>query len=262
MLIFEDEKTTKENFGVEYFNVNETASLICRCMVCDGELDVEFEKGYVSLFEPEEEIILKDHIKDFADKLVKAIDSNKLKAGVIRRDFDENIIREETYINFDHTLDWLTERGVELGDLYYDDYRNFICDILSNTENFIKAEKARKRNPALAKKAQTYSEDDTLLLLQENLELKLRIDELEGIKNVKPPLKEKKLNPKRRDSLNKLVLAMAIKKYGYNPIANKNDSTANIENTLLKCGFTIDKNTIRTCLKEAYEDLSSELCEN
>ena len=135
MLVFTDEKLTKDNFGIEYFNINETASLICRCMVCDGELDVEFEKDYVSLFEPEEEIILKDHIKDFADKLVKAIDSNKLKAGVIRRDFDENIVREDTYIDFNHTLDWLTERGVELGDLYYDDYRSFICDILSNTED-------------------------------------------------------------------------------------------------------------------------------
>ena len=70
---------------------------------------------------------------------------------------------------------------------------------------------------------------------------------------------EEKINPKRRTSLNKLVLAMAIEKYRYNPEASKNSTTSNIEDTLTKYGLTIDKNTIRDILNDAYEELKHQI---
>jgi len=65
---------------------------------------------------------------------------------------------------------------------------------------------------------------------------------------------------KERNSLLKLVLGMAIKKYNYDPNSSRNNATGtnsgSIHADLEKCGINIDKDTIRKYLNEAKELIS------
>ncbi len=74
---------------------------------------------------------------------------------------------------------------------------------------------------------------------------------------------EKNLHESVRKSLNKMLLAMAIKKYDYKPGANRNQATgagrASIRADLESIGLTMDDEIIRLRLAEAYEMLKDEL---
>lgn len=62
-----------------------------------------------------------------------------------------------------------------------------------------------------------------------------------------------KMNTKEKDSLLKLVLAMAVRKYGYDPNALKNDAIKKIGADLDKEELKLDDDTIRKWLKEAAD---------
>ena len=62
-------------------------------------------------------------------------------------------------------------------------------------------------------------------------------------------------------SLNKLVIAMAIEKYGYKPEHIKKTSTTNIKNAVERMGIKIDDQAILARLKEAYEEFQDEIDE-
>ena len=59
---------------------------------------------------------LADTIAAFEAKLSAAVDSGRLKASFVRRSLDEQVIPEETHINYSDLVDWLHERGYEPGD--------------------------------------------------------------------------------------------------------------------------------------------------
>jgi len=67
------------------------------------------------------------------------------------------------------------------------------------------------------------------------------------------------INPKRKTSFDILVLVMALKKYRHDPKAKQNSSTKNIHDDILSYGLTIDQNTIREILDEAYKQLISKI---
>ncbi len=78
-------------------------------------------------------------------------------------------------------------------------------------------------------------------------------------KSNKQKVDEEKLNPKRKNSLHKLVLTMAMAKYRHDPEALTNSSTKNIKDALNKRGLHVDENTIRSILSEAYRELKNEI---
>lgn len=68
---------------------------------------------------------------------------------------------------------------------------------------------------------------------------------------------EKEINEKERSSLYKMILGMAMGKYNYNPMINRNLATGankgSIKEELEKHGLFLDEETIRTYLQEAFE---------
>jgi hypothetical protein len=64
---------------------------------------------------------------------------------------------------------------------------------------------------------------------------------------------EKPLGAKERDSLYRLLLAMAVKKYHYRPAALRNSATTRIASDLVELGLRLDEDTIRKYLTEAKE---------
>lgn len=61
------------------------------------------------------------------------------------------------------------------------------------------------------------------------------------------------INPKVLESLSKMLLGMAMDKYGYDPRAARTSTSALISENLKKKGICIDADTIRTRLKEATD---------
>ena len=58
-------------------------------------------------------------------------------------------------------------------------------------------------------------------------------------------------NAKTVDGLLKIVIAMAMDCYGFDPADEKSTVTADISKALDKCGLSVSENTIRTRLKQA-----------
>jgi len=63
------------------------------------------------------------------------------------------------------------------------------------------------------------------------------------------------LHPKERETVLKLIIAMAMKGYAYKPGAARSDIPADITNDVHALGLTIDQDTVRKWLKEASEVL-------
>jgi hypothetical protein len=66
------------------------------------------------------------------------------------------------------------------------------------------------------------------------------------------------LGGKERESLLKLIAAMAIKGYCYNPTARRNDATADIAHDLALLGISLDRDTILKWLRESADLLPPE----
>jgi hypothetical protein len=66
------------------------------------------------------------------------------------------------------------------------------------------------------------------------------------------------LSTKERDSLLKLVIAMAVRGYKYKPAAAKNSATQEIAEDLIALGLTLDVDTIRKWLREGSQMLPSD----
>lgn len=64
------------------------------------------------------------------------------------------------------------------------------------------------------------------------------------------------VSPKERESLLKLVIGMAVEKFGYDPKASKSPTTERIATALRTQGIPLDEDTIRKYLQEGREMLS------
>ncbi|MGB6078495.1 MAG: hypothetical protein WBF99_03465 [Xanthobacteraceae bacterium] len=53
--------------------------------------------------------------------------------------------------------------------------------------------------------------------------------------------------------MQKMIVGMAMRGYGYDPAARRGDSIPEIVKDLKELGLSVNENTIRSRLKEAYE---------
>ena len=66
------------------------------------------------------------------------------------------------------------------------------------------------------------------------------------------------LHPKERESLLKLIIAMAVKAYKYDPRVERSDATRKIADDVGECGLSIDTDTVKKWLDKAAELVSDE----
>tara|TARA_R110002020_G_scaffold126738_4_gene284600 strand:- start:9704 stop:10720 length:1017 start_codon:yes stop_codon:yes gene_type:complete len=88
--------------------------------------------------------------------------------------------------------------------------------------------------------------DAAFAILEENTELHAKLAELSA-----DPANQKPTSPRERESMLKMILAMAMKKYQFDPTKLKNSATANIAGTVTEIGLRIDEDTVRKFLGEA-----------
>ncbi|TRL35043.1 hypothetical protein [Rhizobium straminoryzae] len=83
-------------------------------------------------------------------------------------------------------------------------------------------------------------------ILEENTELHAKLAELSS-----DPANQKPTPPRERESMLKLILAMAMKKYQFDPTKLRNSATANIAGSVAQIGLKLDEDTVRKFLSEA-----------
>lgn len=90
-------------------------------------------------------------------------------------------------------------------------------------------------------------DDDITKLKAENAKLKEQI-------------KDSKINPKKRSTLNKMIIAVAVEKFGYKPSSN-DGATTKFKDFIEKLGMPVsaDGNPIRDALEEAYTEFKDEV---
>lgn len=107
------------DFGVGHLTIKEAAELVALDMWYSGEItDIEEPENWDGgEHDPKLLALLAQHVATFEARLLNAVDSGKIKATAKRRDFDERLNPEKTYIKNKKLIDWLIERGYEPGDI-------------------------------------------------------------------------------------------------------------------------------------------------
>ncbi len=106
------------DFGLWNPNIKEAAELVAVDMWFSGRIE--------GVNEPEDFdgdgrapwliAALADTIAAFEAKLLAAVDSGRLEASFLQRSLKEQVIPEETHIEYSDLFEWLNERGYEPGD--------------------------------------------------------------------------------------------------------------------------------------------------
>src|SRR5262249_40239290 len=92
--------------------------------------------------------------------------------------------------------------------------------------------------------SQNASIDEVDELREQNALLKLELERCKAAPN-----------PRERRSLQSMIAGMASGRYGFNPTADRTSATKTIVDDIERLGLSIDKDTVLTHLRRAYQDL-------
>jgi hypothetical protein len=103
-----------------HLSIREAAELVAIDMWASGEFaDIEEPDGWEgNARDPMIAVLLDKEIKDFESKIFDAVNSGKLKAKNIIRDFDENLIATRPRIRYSDLDAWLEGHGYSPGDIF------------------------------------------------------------------------------------------------------------------------------------------------
>lgn len=249
MLNYPSEKMAAlPQYGIGSLSINEAAALICKCLYFEGKIEIKSKQDYSSIFDKGLENALNQHIERFVIQLVDSINNSLLDAELCRRDLDGKIVPEETYIHHQSLDSWLSERNLELG-YYYDEYLEFEEYLLKKIEKTIEAERIQKWNPSILGDSTYFDKNDIPILFE-------RIRKLEAkLKKYNKPHGEEPLNTKERSTLLKMIIAMAIKGYSYNPAVGRSPTANEISQDMHALQLSCTDDTIRKMLNAAKDYL-------
>lgn len=110
-----------DNFGLGMLNIQEAAELIACDMWAEDKIEVEALDDFDGdLFAPEVKAALAEDISAFVTRLTRAIDMGRLLPARVVRDFEENLILTETFLEVRLLEEWLNERGHYIGEAFKD----------------------------------------------------------------------------------------------------------------------------------------------
>ncbi|MCC7037808.1 MAG: hypothetical protein IT560_10960 [Alphaproteobacteria bacterium] len=189
-------RITVSELGIRRLSLKEAGELVAKCLWLEGELpDSETvkikdpDRDWSTIFDPELDEPLGEHIKKFTQLLIAAVTNKELKAEIISRSLEGEIIGSSTFISADDLMEWLEERGIGYGD-FFDEYFQFENDLFSQAFDFVQAERIRKKERKLQldkTKRPFFSEDEYLILSQKYLTLQSENQSLRAnTENIKP----------------------------------------------------------------------------
>jgi hypothetical protein len=245
-------------FGIEHPSIDEAAELIVLDRALSGcypkivPENIQGDPNIPTLLEK-----LGREIEIFKERLVSAVASGALKAEPLNINFDDKPITGLCHINSDEIINWLRDRGYEIGDFFREYSRkesqimNHVCDEIiyrrtvhdsdSEFEDF--ENENGTKDPKIAKLVHTYK-----TRMAENL-----------VKNLpKETTNDARLGTRSRNTM--LILIEALCKTTNFDIAERGMAKKlHIQTSQL--GATIDTKTIRNIfsdIKKAVEDRSKD----
>ncbi len=239
------------HLGIGGFNIPDAASLIAKSLYYDGEIELEeFNDDDLeySIFCLKLEKALEKYIEKYSKVLLEAIEKKSLATVFIRRKLDESIIPSETLISSETLIKWLEERNINLGDVYYTDYREYENTLIEKMMDLASKERMRMTNPEEYDKYRKKLSEDPANYFGSITDLQKELNEY------KTQSKEKPFHTKEKQSLLKLFIGMAISNYGYDSILNGETKASEIlSDIIINSGIQIDEDTVRKFLKKAIE---------
>lgn len=189
-------RMTVSELGISRLSLKEAGALVAKCLWLEGELPnsetvkvKDPDREWSTIYDPELDAPLSEHINKFTKLLIAAVTSKELKAEITSRTLEGDIIEASTYISADDLMAWLEERGIGYGD-FFDEYFEFENDLFSRAFDFIQAERIRKKEKKLgldSAKRTGFSEDEYFLLYQKCNTLEAENLSLKGnAENIKP----------------------------------------------------------------------------
>ncbi len=269
---YADSKYELNDFGIFCLTVREAAELIAIDMWISGEVvaSPELENDHdVEPSDPRLKVALAQTIELFVRRLLSAIESDALKAEVVRRDFDEQLLPDYTYVRKSVLFDWLSERGYTTDVAFeeWDDIQQTIymaaSDEVETMQAIGKAGLRAIRHFEYARSSlrndMTPDPDDPKSILRayeqcfgENARLKI---ELAKAQKQSPDKVDRPLSSRERDSL-LTTIAVLCKAAGFN--AERHAKTANlIQDAAAKMGISIGETTIENQLKKIPDALGT-----
>jgi hypothetical protein len=107
------------DFGFWQLTVKDAAALVVIDIWFAGEISVEIPEAVsYGWRDPGLRQALSKHFNDFEKRLKAAIDGGSLKTTKIRRNLNEELDTNQTLVDLDDLVCWLTERGHECGDAF------------------------------------------------------------------------------------------------------------------------------------------------
>jgi hypothetical protein len=100
--------------GVFHLTITEAADLIAADLWAAGEVVVSgLEDQDLEPSDPQVRAALAETSASFVVRLINSIEHQHLKADLIRRDFDDQILAQYSYIHKQELREWLSERGFD-----------------------------------------------------------------------------------------------------------------------------------------------------
>lgn len=148
-----------------------------------------------------------------------------------------------------HLFSWLSERGINLSGDWYEEYAESESRLAESVMNFISVQRGKIKSGK--RRWEMESDQDRIVSLERQIAF------LKGETGQESTQKRtvKPLHVKERETLQKMIIGMAIKGYSYDPKASKNTSIQEIADDLASLGLSLDPDTIRKWVKEAAEIL-------
>lgn len=242
-----------ENFGIWHLNISDAAELIALDMWFSGDFPdiAEPEDWEGSEHDPRLLALLKDHSELFQTRLLAAVDSGQLKVAWAKRNFDEQLIPDLTYVSWDDLVGWLDERGYSSGDILGDWYimEALIAEKIADHAAYLRA----------AKKAGTFRRviptdlDMAHKAVAENQRLR---EQLENLRADRPAKVDRPLPMRQRRTL-LTVIAALCKRVGLAPEGR--GTARRIMEMTDKIGAHVDDETIAKLLAEIPDALDARM---
>lgn len=244
-----------ENFGIWHLSIIEAAELIA--------IDMWFSGWCSDIAAPADwdgtEIgskllpLLQEPMAFLEERLLAAVDSGRLKAAVVKRDFNDDKPNPKlTYVSYSKLTDWLFEHDYECGDImanWIDDRVEMEIKLRDEAAYLLAAQKAGKLKEALRGDAGEIHK----VVIAENLRLKEQINHM---KAGQPAKVDRPLHVRQRRTLLTIIAAFC-EHAGLDPSGR--GTAQRIKEMTDNLGTPIDDGTIAKLLAEIPDALESRL---
>lgn len=255
------------DFGLWHLTIPEAAELVALDMWYSGELpEIEEPEDWDGTEDdPKLKALLTPVAKDFESRLIVAVEKGTLKPVRERRDFDERLVPDHTFINDSHLTSWLEERGYNPGDTFnsrsYDEAT--IYELVCREVVYLRAESRRgsgalrqielQRSRAFLGSHDPKTADEVLAaykaLVLENQQLKERLTHHEE----QPPTPvTRPVSTKQRDTFQVIIEALC-RELGIDTQAR--GASQRIREITERSPVTVDDGTIKPILDAIPDSL-------